>query len=250
MIIVGFAHTSMVDVAEMSRKWLRRRRRKIGPLLCISAEPDRWRRKPPGILLSSWLDTVLALDGLGEEPELVGIFDGWVRMQRCELDVVDAVPLDSDPMASEPLPFGYDDLAELMASDMPRPRYKRPMGTLADDMLAEVDGSVTQTLLKITNAQDTEGGRTRSRDAYVDWLLFGGSAKSLTSSLGAAGVDGAIVGESLEWLKSDKGREAVRVCRRMGRKLSAGSKIDYAEMVHGTRVAPFDLRYLAFHARS
>lgn len=251
MVVAGFACSSMQDVADISREWLRRRRRKPGPgpLVCTAGPPDKWRDRPPGILLTAWPGIVEALPSLGRDPIMVGLFDGWVRMRRCGMDVVDAVPSD-DPMVCKPVDFGYDQLRELLSGKPSPVRYERPQSSLSADLLDEIDGSATQTLLKLTKSLDTDNGRDRARDAYIGWLLFGGGTRQLRSDLGSAGVDPSTADDAVDWIKSDKGRESTRVCRRLGRRLSAGEDdIDYIGMVEGTSVAPFDLRYFAFHAK-
>ena len=118
-----------------------------------------------------------------------------------------------------------------------------PIPDLAESMFLDVDGSLTQTLLKIMSDIESSGARMKIKAGYVDWLLSGGTLKYL-GTLDEFGVPAEALDEAIGWMRSEKGKEARRVCARLGRAINNNRSIDYTAFTRDTHVTPFDLRYL------
>lgn len=236
--VVGFADTSVAEVmrvAEMCNK----RGRRVGSML-FSVKPQQW-DKPPGLFLTTRLTTLKSVLKKSRPPRRVAVFDSWLVMHGSGLHVVDADPSSSDPLIRSSKRLTKREIAKALFR-MREPSLA-PVPDLAKTMFTDVDGSLTQTLLKLMADVKSSSARSRIKSTYVDWLLSSGRLTD-TQSLSDAGASDSALSDALSWLRSDQGMEARRVCARLGRLIEKQNKIDYTKLTAGTHVAPFDLRYL------
>ena len=238
---VGFACTPALELAEVaSLKAVRRRLR--GPVL-FSAKPVEW-RTPPELFVTSRLATLVrALECASPPPRNV-LAAGFPLMQEAGIPVADALASPDDPLMHVPVELTRKEIAKAMLS--PRNAAKRVgQPDLAGTMFADVDGSLTQVLLKLMASAESSAAKSRVKSTYVKWLLTGTGLAAALRALDQAGASDEAVSEAGAWFKTDQGREALRLCGQVGSALKRGGEIDYGQLTAGTRVAAFDLRYLA-----
>ena len=242
MRAIGFANTSLLDVAE-TIEGLRESGKRIGRVLCAS-RPRMW-RKPPAVLLTDRAALVRSVHKMDKRPRLVCVFDAWITMRGMGIEVVDAEP-DSDPLARTRLWLSNEDIASaILNKKRGKVNELHQPPDLADTMFSDVDGSVTQMLLRLTANIESSTDRAEVKSTYVGWLLRGGGMPELLDMVDIDCVDIDALAEVAEWMKSEKGIEARKACRRLGRRLAKSDDVDYLGLVRDTQVAPFDLRYLA-----
>ena len=238
---VGFACTPVLELAEIaSLKAVRRRLR--GPVL-FSAKPVEW-RTPPELFITSRLPTLVRALGCAAPPPRSVLAAGFPLMQEAGIPVADALASPDDPLMHVPVELTRKEIAKAMLS--PRNAAKRVgQPDLAGTMFADVDGSLTQTLLKLMASAESSAAKSRIKTIYVNWLLSSIGLAAALEALDQAGASEVAVSEAGAWFKTDRGREAMRLCSQVGSALRRGSDIDYDRLVSGTQVAAFDLRYLA-----
>ena len=191
--------------------------------------------------MTTHLSTLKSVLRENKPPARAVLFDSWLIMHGAGVHVADAEPSSDDPLLRKNKPLTRKDIARALVKKHTTDLLSVP--GLASIMFADVDGSLTQTLLKLMADVESVAARSRIKSTYVKWLLTNGKLMDV-QRVSEVGASDKSMAEALTWLRSDQGKEARRVCLRLGKLIDKGGKIDYMKLTSGTHIAPFDLRYL------
>ena len=237
---VGFAVTSVDEVRRVAS--FPEVARELGGAPVFSA-----RRPPPGdppsLFMTSSLAALAQALASDSPPMRSALFAGWPAMQGSGIRVADARPSPDDPMMGMADPLTTDGIADALLGSSPVSRVQP--SDLAGAMFEDVDGSVTQVLLRLLASAESSAAKARVKSVYVRWTLGGGDLGSGMDALADAGAAADAVSSAADWLGSARGESARLACGEVGDALRLGLDVDCAAIADGTAASPFDLRYMA-----